>query len=380
MFNLEPPLNRLKLIMENSLSVISNWVTHIWAQIIIVLVITLIASRIRHVIINSVERKLSATEQIWSTSIVEALRQPAALLIWIVGVSFSLDLVRVEYQTPIFDSIPTLRIVAVIATLTWFLMKLGRFYERHYIEKKVAEDARYDRTTVQFVGKILRASAVVLGALVAMQSLGLSIAGIVAFGGVGGIAIGFAARELVANYFGAIMLFLDKPFQVGDTITSPEREIEGTVLEIGWRQTIIQRFDTRTLYVPNSAFATISVRNHTRQINRRIYEYVGIRYNDSAQLEAIVSDIKSMVENHPEIDQSNSIMVNFDRFAASSLDIFIYCFTRTTAWAEFQAVKQDVLVKAMDVITSHGAEIAFPTTTVNLPTETPLREITNEGD
>ena len=366
--------------MENTLSVISNWATQIWVQIIVVLVITLIASRIRHVIINGVERKLSATEQIWSTSIVEALRQPAALLIWIAGVSFSLDLVRVEYQTPIFDSVPTLRIVAVIATLTWFLMKLGRFYERHYIEKKVAENPSYDRTTVEFVSKILRASAVVLGALVAMQSLGLSIAGIVAFGGVGGIAIGFAARELVANYFGAIMLFLDKPFQVGDTITSPEREIEGTVLEIGWRQTIIQRFDTRTLYVPNSAFATISVRNHTRQINRRIYEYVGIRYNDSAQLETIVSDIKSMVENHPEIDQNNSIMVNFDRFAASSLDIFIYCFTRTTAWAEFQAVKQDVLVKAMDIITSHGAEIAFPTTPVNLPTETPLRANTNEGD
>ncbi len=366
--------------MDNTLSVISNWVTQIWVQIIIVLVITLIASRIRHVILNGVERKLSTIENIWSTSIVEALRQPAALIIWIAGVSFSLDLVRAEYQTPIFDSIPTLRIVAVIATLTWFLIKLGRFYERHYIEKKVAENSSYDRTTVEFVGKILRVSAVVLGALVAMQSLGLSIAGIVAFGGVGGIAIGFAARELVANYFGAIMLFLDKPFQVGDTITSPEREIEGTVLEIGWRQTIIQRFDTRTLYVPNSAFATISVRNHTRQINRRIYEYVGIRYNDSAQLEAIVSDIKSMVENHPEIDQSNSIMVNFDRFAASSLDIFIYCFTRTTAWAEFQAVKQDVLVKAMDIITSHGAEIAFPTTTVNLPTETPLRAITNEGD
>ncbi len=366
--------------MENSLSVISIWATQIWVQIIIVLVITLIASRIRHVIINGVERKLSATEQIWSTSIVEALRQPAALLIWIAGVSFSLDLVRTEYQTPIFDSVPTLRIIAVIATLTWFLMKLGRFYEHHYIEKRVAENPSYDRTTVVFVGKILRASAVVLGALVAMQSLGLSIAGIVAFGGIGGIAIGFAARELVANYFGAIMLFLDKPFQVGDTITSPEREIEGTVLEIGWRQTIIQRFDTRTLYVPNSAFATISVRNHTRQINRRIYEYVGIRYNDSAQLEAIVSDIKSMVENHPEIDQSNSIMVNFDRFAASSLDIFIYCFTRTTVWAEYHAVKQNVLVKAMDIITSHGAEIAFPTTTVNLPTETPLRIITNEGD
>ena len=137
---------------------------------------------------------------------------------------------------------------------------------------------------------------------------------------------------------------MDKPFKVGDTITSPDRDIEGTVLEIGWRQTVIERFDTRTLYVPNSAFASISVRNHTRQRNRRIFEYVGIRYDDSAQIEAIVSDINEMLRNNPEIDPTNSIMVNFDRFAASSLDIIIYCFTKATAWAEYLDAKQRVLV------------------------------------
>ena len=353
-------------------------VSNIWVQVLIVLVVTLIASRIRHYIVSTVAKKLASTDQVWSISIVEAIRQPAALLIWIAGVSFSIDIIRSEFETPIFDAVPALRSIAVIATLTWFLTKLTSTYERKFVADQIAGNPQYDRTTVEFVSKLIRASVIFMGILVAMQTLGLNIAGILAFGGVGGIAIGFAAREMIANYFGAVMIFLDKPFKVGETITSPEREIEGTVLEIGWRQTVIERFDTRRLYVPNAAFASISVRNHTRQRNRRIYEYVGIRYDDSAQLASIVSDINDMLQNHPEIDQSNSIMVNFDRFAASSLDIFIYCFSKATAWAEYQAVKQDVLVKTMGIIDKHGAEIAFPTTTFHFADEASLQAITKK--
>ncbi len=363
---------------ENSLiTELSTWVTNLWIQVLLVLVLTFIASRIRHFIIGGIEKKLHSSRQIWSIATAQAIRKPAALLIWIAGVSFSIDIIRTEFETPIFDSVPTLRIIAVIATLTWFVTKVAYHFEVRFVETNVAANPDYDRSTAEFMGKIARASAIFLGILVAMQSLGLNIAGILAFGGVGGIAIGFAARELIANYFGAIMIFLDKPFKVGDVITSPEREIEGTVMQIGWRQTVIERFDTRTLYVPNSVFASISVRNHTRQRNRRIFEYIGIRYDDSAQIEAIVSQINEMLNNHPEIDPNNSIMVNFDRFAASSLDIIIYCFTKATAWAAYQAVKQDVLVKIMDIISRHGAEIAYPTTTFHFTDEVALQTIAN---
>ena len=366
---------------DNSiLSQLSVWSTNIWIQTLLVLIVTFIASRIRHVIVGSIEKKLKTTQQIWSVSIVQAVRQPAALLIWIAGISFSFDIIRSEFETPIFDSVPVLRIIAVIATLTWFLTRLAYYFERHFVEIKVAEKPDYDRSTVEFLGKVARATAIFLGILVAMQSLGLNIAGILAFGGVGGIAIGFAAREMIANYFGAIMIFLDKPFKVGDTITSPERDIEGTVIEIGWRQTVIERFDTRTLYVPNSAFSSISVRNHTRQRNRRIFEYVGIRYDDSTQLEAIVTEVNELLNAHPGIDPTNSIMVNFDRFAASSLDIMIYCFTKATAWAEYQAVKQDVLVKVMEIISRHGAEIAFPTTTFHLANEVATQTLAKQTE
>ena len=349
---------------------------NLWAfQILIVLIITFIVSRVRHFTLLRAEKRLAQTNLIWGRSTVEAIRKPAAVLIWVAGLSFAIEIVRIEFQTAIFEAVPALRSAAAIAAITWFGFKFVGIYEHSYVAKQTESDSTFDRTTVFITSKILRVVVIFLGILVAMQTLGLSIAGILAFGGVGGIAIGFAARELIANYFGGLMLFMDRPFKVGETITSSDRDIEGTVQEIGWRQTIIVKFDTRTLYVPNSVFATIVVRNMTRQKNRRIFEYVGIRYDDADQLFAIVSDTKDMLSNHPEIDQESSIMVNFDRFAASSLDIMIYCFTKTIVWAEYHEIKQDVLVKTMEIIASHGAEIAFPTSTIYLMNEPDVEKI-----
>ena len=119
-----------------------------------------------------------------------------------------------------------------------------------------------------------------------MQLLGFSIAGILTFGGVGGIAVGFAAQDLLSNFFGWLGIYLDRPFAVGDWIRSPDREIEGTVEEIGWRVTRIRTFDNRPLYVPNSAFTNISPsRIQQGCLIGRIYETIGVRYDDAGSLE-----------------------------------------------------------------------------------------------
>ena len=144
--------------------------------------------------------------------------------------------------------------------------------------------------------------------------------------------------------------------------------------EIGWRLTIIRTFTQRPLYVPNSVFASISLENPSRMLNRRIYETIGVRYDDAAVVEPIVSDVKAMLEAHPEITTERTMMVNFNAFGPSSLDFFIYCFTHTTVWAEYHKIKQDVLLKIHDIIVSHGAEVAFPTTTVHLQPPEPEPE------
>jgi len=167
-------------------------------------------------------------------------------------------------------------------------------------------------------------------------------------------------------FFGGLIIYLDRPFKTGDWIRSPDRKIEGTVEKIGWRMTQIRSFDKRPLYIPNSIFTSIIVENPSRMLNRRIYETIGIRYDDLQQMDKIVNNVKQMLVEHKEIDEHQTLIVNFNAFSDSSVDFFVYTFTKTTNWIKFHEVKQDILIKISEIIALQNAEIAFPTTTVHL--------------
>lgn len=345
----------------------NDWV----AQVFIVVFVALLIDFVQRRILNRLHVKLVKTENFWDDSVVDSLKQPLSLLIWIFGIAFAASIVSQETEAVIFEAVEPIRYVAIIATLAWFLIRLIQRAEANIIAKRVAAGKSYDRTTMDAVAKLLRLSVIITAVLVAMQTLGFSVAGVVAFGGVGGIAIGFAAQSLLANFFGAIMIYLDRPFEVGDWIRSPDRDIEGTVEDIGWRLTRIRTFDKRPLYVPNSTFTQIAVENPSRMHNRRIKETIGIRYDDANKMGKIVQEVENMLREHPEIETDQMLMVNFNTFASSSLDFFIYTFTKTTDWAKYHKVKQDVLLRILEIIDSHGAEVAFPTSTVHIPNGLP---------
>ena len=227
-------------------------------------------------------------------------------------------------------------------------------------------DERLDPTTIHAIGKLLRLAVIITGLLVCLDTWQIDVSAVLAFGGIGGIAIGFAGKDLLANFFGGFTVYLDKPFKVGDWIRSPDRDIEGTVEYIGWRHTRIRTFDRRPLYVPNAVFTTITIENPQRMLNRRIYETIGIRYDDIREMDAITKEVDQMLHQHPEIDTSQLIMVYFNTFAASSCDFFVYTFTKTTNWAKYHAVKHEILLKIAAIIDAHGAEIAFPTSTLHV--------------
>ena len=153
---------------------------------------------------------------------------------------------------------------------------------------------------------------------------------------------------------------------MGDWIRSPDQEIEGTVEDVGWRVTRIRTFDKRPLYIPNSSFANITVENPSRMTNRRIYETIGVRYDDVSVLPQILEDIREMVRTHPEIDTTQTLMVNFNAFNESSVDFFIYTFTKTTEWVRFHEIKEDVLLKISNIVESHGGSMAFRTQTLHV--------------
>ncbi|MEM7001573.1 MAG: mechanosensitive ion channel family protein [Pseudomonadota bacterium] len=322
------------------------------------------------------ERQLAKTKNVYDDALLEAARRPLGLGIWVIGISLAAQVVGGVAQAEIFQHVDKVRDVAVVWLMAWFAVRFIRFVEDHVVTGD-SRRASVDATTARAVGKLLRASVVITGVLLVLQAFGFSISGVLAFGGIGGIAVGFAARDLLANFFGALMIFLDRPFSVGDWIRSPDHEIEGTVEEVGWRLTRIRTFDKRPLYVPNSLFTSLAVENPSRMTNRRIYETIGVRYDDIASVQSILEEIEAYLREHPAIDANQTLMVNFNAFGASSLDFFIYCFTRTTVWTEFHAIKQEVLLSVAAIIERHEAEIAFPTQTILLQ---PEPDVSNDGD
>lgn len=350
----------------NSLN-LGEGMTAVAIQVFIVVFFALLLDFIQKRILGRLESKVEGTEQLWDDAVYHALRSPLSVLIWLLGITFAADIISKHTEATIFHAINTIREIGVIIIFAWFLNRLVSGMEKNVLHRGERRGKPVDRTTVDAIGKLLRLSVIITTVLIILQTLGFSISGVLAFGGVGGIAIGFAAKDLLANFFGGLMIYLDRPFAEGDWVRSPDRKIEGTVEKIGWRLTRIRTFDKRPLYVPNSAFASIAVENPSRMSHRRIYETVGIRYCDAGKMGRIIDDVKQMLKQHPEIDDSQTLIVNFNSFAPSSLDFFIYTFTHTTDWVKFHEIKQDVLLKVNELIEKQGAEIAFPTSTVHLP-------------
>lgn len=137
-----------------------------------------------------------------------------------------------------------------------------------------------DVTSARMIARILKLTIFLIIMLLFGEHFGIGLSGLLAFGGIGGIAIGVAGKDMLSNLFSGVMLYFDRPFSIGDWISSPDRNIEGTVVEIGWRITKINTFENRPLYVPNAAFSTISVVNPGRMTNRRITTTIGLRYEE----------------------------------------------------------------------------------------------------
>ncbi|MEK9869899.1 MAG: mechanosensitive ion channel family protein [Gammaproteobacteria bacterium] len=330
------------------------------AWVFLVVFTTLVTNYLVRRILRKLEDQTAKTSTVWDDAFVRSARVPAAWLIWVVGFSWAAEIIAQGTDSTLDQLIDPARFVAVVGLFAHFLYRFVTEAEAAFIRTGA------DVTTANAIGKLLRVSVIITAVLMVLQTLGVSISGVLAFGGIGGLAVGFAAKDLLANFFGGLMVYLDRPFAVGDWIRSPDRNIEGTVEHIGWRLTIIRTFDQRPLYVPNSVFATISLENPSRMRNRRIYETIGLRYDDVDKLAPIVAEVKEMLGAREDIDTGKTMIVNFNEFGASSLNFFVYTFTKTTNWIEYHAIKEDVLLKIYEIIDRHAAEIAFPTQTLHL--------------
>jgi MscS family membrane protein len=346
------------------------------ADSVFILFGTLAATLVIHLLLRRRYQRPQTGVHVWRDAVLGALNAPLQSMAWVIGLSIVEGVLTTGGRLPLLAQMfPPVRDVAVVAIIAWFFIRLTRRATRNLYGRAKAHGTDFDETAADAIGKAAVATTIVIAALMMMQVLGFSITSLLAFGGVAGIALGFAAQGLVANLLGGITIYASRPFKVGDHVVFMGTRAAGgyigwqagEVQHIGWRATQILDWNGKPFYVPNAKFNTETVINHSRMAYREISEYVHVRLEDVDRIAAIVVDVNHMLEEHPEM--GDYLVFRFDGFGDYALRLYLYAYTASNivAYTEFMRVKQDILLRIAAIIAQNGARLAVPVNTVYLP-------------
>lgn len=258
----------------------------------------------------------------------------------------------------------TLYLAATIGLATWLGVRLIGDLTVLWAGRAAGTEDTFDDQLVPIVRKTAKVILVCVGGVMVLQNLGYSVGSLLAGLGIGTAAIAFASKDTIANFFGSLVVFIDRPFQVGDWIEIGE--VEGTVEAVDIRTTRIRTFANSLITVPNSQMTVTAIQNWSRMKKRRIKLEVGLTYDTTPeQMRAAVAAIRGVIEGDERFHH-DFYLVNFHALGDSSLLIFCYFFTVTTRWAEYMQTREDFLLAVMTELHKLGLQIAFPTRTVHV--------------
>ncbi len=307
--------------------------------------------------------KTSLDEQI-----IIGLKEPIRFGFVVIGIHvfFLLIFVNNDFIHRLLESL-------IIFTLFWGLVSLINV-AGDYMFNYNNIDKKHSRELGNFIIKVIKGFVIAIGISVILNNWGVNVTGIVASLGLGGLAFALAAKDTAANLFASIALLLDNSIESGEWIKVAG--VEGVVEGVGMRTTKIRSFQKSLFTVPNHLIANNPIENFSRRGVRRIKMNVGLTYDtSSSQLENIVFEIREMLQHHPKISQKETLLVNFNSFGDSALDIFIYAFTYTSQWDHYLNIREDVHLKIIQIVEKNGSSFAFPSQSLyveSLPNENML--------
>jgi len=298
--------------------------------------------------------------------IISALKSPIRFSFIIIGLHFFFLLIFKETET-IKNILNTL----AIYTVFWAILAITEALRGLIYSTTGKFNADLSKEIGNFIVAILKILIASIGLGAMLQVWGINVTALVASLGIGGLAFALAAKDTAANLFGSFSLLADKSIRIGEWIRV--NGVEGTVETIGMRTTKIRSFQKSLITVPNHIVANNPIENFSRRGIRRIKMHIGLTYStNSEQITKIMGEIKEMLKQHEGISQSDSLMVNFDTFGDSSLNIFIYTFTKTANWAKYLEIREDVNLEIMKIVEDNGSSFAFPSQSIyveSLPSE-----------
>ena len=214
--------------------------------------------------------------------------------------------------------------------------------------------------------KSLKYLILFLGAVAVLEVWGIKIGPIIAGLGLFGVAVALGAQDLFKNLISGIMILLEKRFHIGDVINVPGHA-EGTVEHIGFRSTLIRKFDSTPITIPNYIFAEAPISNYTNRTNRRINWIIGLEYSSTLdQIKKLTKYLSEYLKNSDDftVNDNYKAFVRLDKFNDSSIDILIYCFTSTNDWEEFLVIKEKLAQEIKSKVEELNLNFAFPSQSI----------------
>lgn len=244
----------------------------------------------------------------------------------------------------------------------WLIMRLIDVVTNVWIAKAQTTSTKLDEHLIVIGRKTAKIIALVLIGIIVLDTLDIDVTALVAGLGLGGLAVALALQDTLANFFSSIFIMVDRPFKVGDRIST--ENVDGIVEEIGFRSTRIRTLTKTQVTIPNKTLANASVDNITRMHKRRVTQTIGVTYETTAdQMEQVLEVLRAVLREDPEVDKEFTI-VRFYDFGDSSLNINVVYFTTMADYQEYLAVRERVNLKFMRALAKLGVSIAFPTRTV----------------
>ena len=323
----------------------------------------------KRILVGYIEKKIETfvkkTEAEWDDLLFEAITKPVNAFIMIGAVHVAAFILVFNLENFPTNFIGKSYTVLLGLILVWGVYRLVDVVA-HYLDELVSsKDEELKGQFVPLIKKALRIFVVVVGALTVLATIGVNITGLAALLSVGALAISMGAKDSVANLVGTVNILSDRPYKVGDWITVGS-DIDGDVEEIGFRSTKIRMFDKTLMTVPNGTLATETIKNWSRMPMRRIKMTIGITYDATPdQIREALKRIETLLKEDEGVDQEY-MLVQFTDFGPSSLDVFLYYFSKSTVWKEYLDTRERVNLKIMECLEEMGLELAFPTQTMHL--------------
>ncbi|MEM1406350.1 MAG: mechanosensitive ion channel family protein [Bacteroidota bacterium] len=227
-------------------------------------------------------------------------------------------------------------------------------------------ESTLDDQLVPLLRKVLKTFVVIVGSLFILDNLEFDITGLIAGISIGGLAFALAAQDTIKNFFGSLMIFVDRPFQVGDWITS--NDVDGTVEEVGFRSTRIRTFRNSLMYIPNGVITNQTIDNHGLRKYRRFMTTIALTYDTPPTLiDTFVKGLEEIVKQHPKT-RKDYYEIHFNDMGDSSLNVLFYIFFDVPSWSEELRSRHEVLLEIVVLADKMGINFAFPTQTLHMET------------